>query len=728
MLLGRDVELTHVGDLLTSAQLGRSGALLIEGEPGSGKTALLDAARADAVARGFTVLASRGQLADAEVAFAGLLGLLRPVEHHIDELEAPLANGLRSALALERDGTDPTTVRVATFRLLARAAMERPLLVVVDDAAWIDAASSDALGFALRRFDADGVAVLLANSSTSALSWFGDGQPVLHLGPLDRSALAHLIGTSRTLEEGVLDACIAATGGNPLAFRELVGSLDAGQRSGAAALPRIPEPSAAIQFGFAHRLEVLGAPLQRALVVVAADDTGDRDVIDAALARLGEPPVDIEAAEVAGIVDLEGAAITFCHPLLRAVAYHGVAVASRRAAHTALAAVLDQPHQAEARAWQLAAAVTGPDADVADGLELVARAAARRGGTASAARTMERAALLSPDPDACFCRRAEAVAWWLDAGERGPAMAISELLGPSATSNPHRVVVAVLLGAIARLSDGPAAAADRLLGFASSVDGGDRSVLVLLAAEALSAAGERDRAAFIASSVEGPPWARAFAGSFGQQPTSSVTDLLTGASLDHYPVPTPDLVVAALVLHASRVLSADGRDREAVDELDHVFLVPEAGTGPLRLDAAVQHAISRARLGDPVAAAADLSRRLESMPNPSPSSRRLAQSTLASLATAIAETSTEGSTSSTLAARALPGSQDGRDPLGALTAGERRVAEVVGAGQSNRQAGESLFLSVKTVDYHLQNIYRKLGLRSRAELAVLVTGAYGAHP
>ena len=442
-LIGRDAELGRLERAAATAAAGRSTVVAVVGAYGLGKTALLHAVRASSVDRCATVLATQGRAADAELGFASLLTLLRPVEARLDDLAGDLAPELRAALALGRRRADAVAVRVATLRVLTALAAEHPLVVLVDDAHLLDRASADVLAFAAGRFYADTVLTVVATEQYAPTAFDALGPDTIGLGALDDGEITRVLAAAVRLASEPLHRCVELADGNPLAALELAAALDVAQRSGEAPMPVIPRLSGVIGGVFARRLDRLSDAARNALAMVAADDTGELAVIVGALARLGEPEGGLAEAEAAGLLGTEAGTVRFTHPLIRPVAYHQIGAASRRVAHGALAAVLDGPHQGASRAWQQVAAAERPDASVAAALALVAADIDRRGGPASAARTLECAAALQPAPEQRRDNLVAATAAWLDAGEGSAAARVADVLsGLPATSESVAVTAA----------------------------------------------------------------------------------------------------------------------------------------------------------------------------------------------------------------------------------------------------------------------------------------------
>ncbi|WEO97602.1 AAA family ATPase [Streptomyces sp. FXJ1.172] len=394
---GRDEELRRIELLLAGARCGESGALLLHGEAGIGKTALLEhaAARAD----GLRVLRVEGIESEMELGFSGLHQFFLPVLHMLDRLPGPQAQALRSVFGLvDAPVQDRLTVALAALSVLAEAAADTPLLCLVDDLQWLDQPSADVLTFAARRLRAEGVVMLFAARGDSPGST-ARALPRLHVTGIDRTAAAALLpGLAPHVAERVIDQAR----GNPLALRELSAALTPAQRSGQLGPLAMPDGPPALpsrlQEALAEQIHHLPHATRRILAVAAADDTGDLNTVLAAAARLGGAVEDLAPAERAGLLAVSRAGLRFRHPLVRFAAYRGAPLAERIAAHRALAKTLDGAGQAHRRAWHLAAAATGPDERVAAELERVAEWAGSRQAMASASAAYERAAQLTSDP------------------------------------------------------------------------------------------------------------------------------------------------------------------------------------------------------------------------------------------------------------------------------------------------------------------------------------------
>ncbi|WP_344209676.1 AAA family ATPase, partial [Actinomadura livida] len=371
MLVGRDRERERVAGLLEGARGGRSGTVVIRGEAGIGKTALLDQIASDAGDMG--LVRGAGIEAETELAFSGLHLMLHPYGDRFAGLPAQQAAALRSAFGLaEGPAGDRFLIGAATLTLLSELASDRPLLCLVDDAQWLDGASLDALLFAARRLGADPISMIFTVRDT-ARPFPDHGLDVLRLAGLDRAAARELVAAhAPALTVPVRERLLDEAAGNPLALIELANALGSEPARHAGPLP----VGGRVQETFRRQLAALPDTARRLLLVVAADGTGDLGVVLRAAKALGLGPADLEPAEEAGLVVLDGADVRFRHPLIRAVTYQDAAHHRRLAVHDALAGALGGDEHADRRAWHLAAAATGPDGGAAAELE---RAAERAG-------------------------------------------------------------------------------------------------------------------------------------------------------------------------------------------------------------------------------------------------------------------------------------------------------------------------------------------------------------
>jgi hypothetical protein len=323
MLYGRRAECDALDRLLADARRSRSGILVVRGEAGVGKSALLD--HAAGRAEGMTVLRAAGVESEAELPFAALHQLLRPVLGLASRLPEPQAAALAGALGLgpagERgadggsEGRDRFLVSVAVLSLLAEAADARPVLGLLDEAQWLDRSSAEALGFAARRLEAEGVVLLFAAREGDPREFPADGLPELHLGGLDPEAGAALLAAAAgaDLPAAVAGPLVERTGGNPLALLELPGALDPGQLAGRAPLEDVLPLTARLERTFGERARRLPEETRTLLLVAAAETTGDPATVLRAGARLGVGAGALGQAEAAGLVRT-GDRLQFRHP------------------------------------------------------------------------------------------------------------------------------------------------------------------------------------------------------------------------------------------------------------------------------------------------------------------------------------------------------------------------------------------------------------------------------
>ncbi|MFF7716777.1 AAA family ATPase [Streptomyces sp. NPDC007988] len=436
VLIGRQDEMHRLDTLLRSAREGRGGALVLRGEAGIGKSALLR--QLDRAATGFLVMRASGAEFETELPFAALHQLLAPVTGRLTALPAPHRNALQIAFGLDTGTPDPFLVGVASLGLLVETVRERPLLCVVDDAQWLDQASAKALAFLARRVSAESIALVFAAREPSRLPELDElpGHTLRPLGEADARAL--LAGAIRApLDERVRDRVLAEARGNPLALVELPRTAGlAGMAGGFAQPDSVP---GVIERSFRSRLELLPPAARLLVTVAAADPIGDAGLLWRAAERLG-----IDAAAAAQSVPLVefGTRIRFSHPLARSAAYRAAAPEERRRAHEALAAVTDPVTDPDRRAWHRAQASAGPDEQVAAELEASATRAQERGGLAAAAAFLERSAALTISPDRRTKRVLAAVRAKLSVGDFDTA---GDLLTTAVTDDPRQAAAADLL-------------------------------------------------------------------------------------------------------------------------------------------------------------------------------------------------------------------------------------------------------------------------------------------
>ncbi len=394
VLHGRRSEREVLERLLEGVRGGQSRVLVVSGEAGVGKTALVGSAIGSA--SGFLVMRATGVESEMELAFAALQQLCAPLLDRLDRLPAPQRDALGVAFGLRAgDAPDRFLVGLAVLSLLADAAEEQPLLCVVDDAQWLDRASAQALLFVARRLLAESVALVLSTREAGEeLDWL----PKLVIEGLgDGDARALLGSVLRVpLDERVRERLLAETRGNPLALLELPRALTPGELAGGFGLPDAPGLSGRIEESFRRRLAGLSVDTQRLLLVAAAEPVGDPVLVWRAAGRLG---IGIKAAaETDGLLTI-GASVTFRHPLVRSSVYRAASPEERQAVHRALADATDPEVDPDRRAWHLAQATSGLDEDVASELERSAGRAQARGGLAAAAAFLEGAVRFTVDPE-----------------------------------------------------------------------------------------------------------------------------------------------------------------------------------------------------------------------------------------------------------------------------------------------------------------------------------------
>ncbi|HUE26915.1 MAG TPA: AAA family ATPase [Solirubrobacteraceae bacterium] len=393
-LRGRTSECALLDDLVSAVRGGESRSLVVRGEAGIGKTALLEYLVASA--SDLRVVRAVGVESDMELAFASLHQLCSPLLDHIEELPAPQHRALETVFGLS-DGAAPDRflVGLAVLSLFAAETEQRPLLCVVDDAQWLDRASALTLAFVARRLLAERVGLVFAAREPGLELQHLDGLDVRGLSNGDARAL--LRSTLRfKLDERILDRIIAEMRGNPLALLELPRGLTATQLAGGFGLAEAQAVTGRIQESFVRRVSAVSDDARRLLLLAAAEPIGDPLLLLRASEQLGIVVSAVDA-ETDGLLAL-GERVTFRHPLVRSAVYRTAPLEERRAAHRALAAATDSEFDPDRRAWHLAAAAAGPDERVASELERSAGRARTRGGAAAAAAFLERAVALTADP------------------------------------------------------------------------------------------------------------------------------------------------------------------------------------------------------------------------------------------------------------------------------------------------------------------------------------------
>ncbi|MEH0820817.1 MULTISPECIES: helix-turn-helix transcriptional regulator [unclassified Micromonospora] len=454
MLHGRAREQAEIDRLLQGARNGRSGTLVLRGPAGIGKSALLEYAAGRAA--GMRVLRGVGIESEATLPFAALHLLLRTGLDRLHALPDPQATALGGALGLcDAPPESRFLVGLATLSLLSELTGDGATLCLIDDAQWFDQASTDALVFAARRLEADGVSMIFA----ARPDFPAPGLPELRLGGLDSTAAAALLPAD--LPPQVRERLIQESDGNPLALIELPAALSPEQRAGR--LPPVGAMPVAdrVQEAFHTQVAELPEHARTALLIAAADGSGELATLVAAGASLH----GLEAAERSRLIGIRGSTVGFRHPLIRAATYHSASVTRRLAVHRALADALagsTSPDAPDRRIWHLAAAALGPDEGVARQLEEAAGRAGTRGGHAAMAAAYERAAELTADPVRRSARLAAAALAASDAGLMRRAAALADSATPD-VDDPAMILALTQVRAHREFELGTPLAAGRII-------------------------------------------------------------------------------------------------------------------------------------------------------------------------------------------------------------------------------------------------------------------------
>jgi DNA-binding CsgD family transcriptional regulator len=424
-LCGRRSECKSLDRLLEDARGGRSRVLVLRGDAGVGKTALLEYLVANASE--CRIERSAGVESEMELAFSGIHRLCAPMLSHMEGLPAPQRDALGTAFGLRAGAaTDRFLVGVALLSLLSEAAEKQPLVCVVDDVQWLDRASAQVLGFVARRLLAESIAMVFAVREPSDERDLGT-LPVMVVGGLSDADARSLLdsATLGRLDERIGNRIVAESNGNPLALLELPKGLAAAELAGGFGRPNAHHVASLIEQSFLRRIRSLPSDSQRLLLAAAAEPVGDATTLWRAAGVLGISADAAAPAEEEGLIEF-GARVRFRHTLARSAAYRAAAARERQEIHGALAQVTDPKADSDRRAWHRALAAPGPDETVADELEQSADRAQRRGGVAAAAAFLERATDLTPDPVRRGARALAAAQAKFEAGSAGAAF---ELLG-----------------------------------------------------------------------------------------------------------------------------------------------------------------------------------------------------------------------------------------------------------------------------------------------------------
>ncbi|HUA28816.1 MAG TPA: LuxR family transcriptional regulator [Streptosporangiaceae bacterium] len=468
LLYCRSEHLAAIDRLLEGMRSGRAGALVLRGEVGIGKSALLDTAEDKAT--GARVLRVTGVESEAELPFAALHALLRPALDHVAVLPERQAMALRGVFGIaETAVADRFLAGLATLSLVAELAEDRPVLCLVDDAQWLDRASRDVLMFAARRLCAERAAILVAARDDPLRASLPD-LPELRVGRLDRASAEQLLaGTG--LAAAAREQVIAEAAGNPLALIELSRGLSVDERAGSVTPLTVPavSPAGRVQRAFLARISCLPEGPRLALLVAALAGLADLAQVSRAITACGGSLTDLAAAERAGLLRVTPTGVSFAHPLVRTAALASSDVADRMAGHRALAGVLD----GDRRAWHLAALADGPDEQVAAALDDAAQRACQRGSRAAMSAAYERAAGLSAGQEARGRRLALAADAALDAGQLQRAQGLARQ-ADGLVKDPAAAAALARLEALLSWEAGhPAEAAGVLLDGAELLGGAD---------------------------------------------------------------------------------------------------------------------------------------------------------------------------------------------------------------------------------------------------------------
>ncbi|MGH2754407.1 MAG: helix-turn-helix transcriptional regulator [Actinomycetota bacterium] len=511
MLVSREAECARIERLLADARHGRSASLVIRGEAGIGKSTLLRYAAEHVGA--MVVRATRGIESEVEIPFSSLHALLHNDAGLIGELPGPQGTALAGALALGPPVAGSRfTVAAATLSLLAAVAEDSGLVVLVDDAHWLDAATAEVLLFAARRLEAEGVLLFFVVRDGEHSAFHSGALAEMSLSGLRREEAKVLLADKGEVASQVADRLFETTGGNPLALIELVSLLSPEALVGREPLLEPLPVGPRVEEAFLRRVAMLPERTRDCLLLFAASDTPSVATLEAAAQRTG---LDLDAlvpAEAAGLLEIKGGQVEFQHPLVRSAIYQAASPAVRRRAHKALAEVVST-EQPDRRAWHLARATAGPDESVALGLEQAAEAARQRAGPGAGASAFELAARLSPESDRAATRLLEAARDSQIAGRTVHSLKLlDEVL--IATTDPRVRADATLLRARGEVWDGrPAQAFEVLLGEADRVEGErpahaaslltDAAVIATMRGEYLSEVKTAESAAHLAKQAGG---------------------------------------------------------------------------------------------------------------------------------------------------------------------------------------------------------------------------------
>lgn len=465
MLFGRSDDCAVLTRLLTATEGGTSAVVVVRGEAGVGKTALMDWLHHEAAHRGHEVLRCAGVASESQLPFAGLHQVLRPAIRVMPALDRLHQEALGGALGLsQRQGVDPFLVGVAALSLLGELAEGTAVTCIVDDAQWLDPPTADVLRFVARRLDAEGVLLVFAVRDPDEATFETPGLPAHWLRGLDdRASSALLVDRAPTISVEVKDRLIQHHAGNPLAIIELAPLLSEAQLSGHEPLPDPLPMGGEVERLYAARAAGLSLGAQQLLLLAATADTAELDLVLGASSALGIDAGSLQEAEASGLIAAGQGVVVFKHPLVRSAIQQQSTFQQRQRGHLAMAALLDDEANADRRAWHLARAATGPDDELAALLETSAERAMARGGPASAVDRWQWAAEFSRS-DVDRARRFLCAAHMaVRAGQPERARQLLTSEAPLLLDSSFRASSRALLGAIEMRHGSPEAAYQLLL-------------------------------------------------------------------------------------------------------------------------------------------------------------------------------------------------------------------------------------------------------------------------
>jgi len=555
VLFGRETERGALDTLLDNARSGLGKAIVVLGEPGIGKTALLEYMISSA--RDFKVSRTVGNEAEHELPFAALQQLCAPGLTDLSQLPEPQREALGVTFGLVSGAPpDRLLVSLAVLSLLSRLAGKQPLLCVVDDTQWLDQESAQALAFVARRLATESIAFVFGSRAVTETI---RGLPTLELAELDPASSLALLRSvlPERIDEKVLDRVVAEAGGNPLALLELPRGLAPGKLFGGFALPAAVPMASRIEAAFRRRLAGLPVQSRRLLLVAAAEPTGDPALVWRAATQVGVTSSAAEAVVDEGLLDMKPR-VAFRHPLVRSAIYHAATPEEQRDAHRALAAATDPALDPDRRAWHLAQAASHPDDVVAAELERSAGRAQARGGLAAAAAFLARSVELTVEPALRARRALDAAEAKRQAGALDDALALAAMAECGPLDDSRRARLDVLRARVSfgsdRGSDAPmlllqAARRLELIDVSEARDTYLDALTAALFASQLAGNGNAREVAIIALAVPRPAGTR-----------RAVDDLLDGLALMITEGPTAGTPVLQQAIDAFR--SRDIGDEE----------------------------------------------------------------------------------------------------------------------------------------------------------------------